>query len=1336
MLLYVNPDLQLVVEQPNNRQPVSKIKISRGHNVPLVVRFCRNGAVYDPTFIQTSGTLTVGRWYKITTYVSGDSFTNIGAASNATNQYFQATGATPTTWSNGSTLKRCDPDGVVFSLRFVVKKRGERDGPSYVSVADGDFTKIGSGTSTQFEGLCDYATAELNALLGVNPPTTSDDEASVELDAELSWVGPEEDSAAIVQQTLRNNLYKGDDEITTSTPVAAIPFVTTSASALLGGEKVLTAGSNITITVGASTVTISAASAGHVIQEEGTPLTQRAALNFVGDNVTATDDSGNSATKVTISGVKRFYVKDYGAVGDGTTDDSEAILDACQAAHALGNSIVEFDGSKVYRVTQLNGAAGPVLYKYPTVSFEGNNCTIKSTHSAAIFGTPYPPATTTVTVDAAAGDQFLTVASAADLQVGDNLFVRWGDLPEDVAEAEDWFFAQVVSISGNVVQIDRPVPAALDVSETTSTNKTLHRMRDGTEYALVDGTFIRNFKIYPASKNDYASSAVEYGTRIICSRNLTVENVTGYHLGCGLTHQFTENCVFRNCSITQSEMRAQASLGVGFGFAEAKNSLIENGFAAACQGNFITAEAKSSVRVSNFLIDNSWGAKTTRSITGISVANPTQITAANHGLQTGYSVYLYGTASTPSLDGLHTVTKIDANNFTVAVNVTVAGSLTNARMARVRAAHNAINNPRAILVNNQRSKIHLDGCTLQGAGSLEVFCDIDYSGLTYANLDINTSEKLKSFPLLGWTGGFLILRGDRFDYRNIRRTTKEEVLTDSMNFAAVSRPSPKGLMIGSWYYLTDATGCTGLVLEAKIAGVVSGTITDPVAGARTSWRAGMWGDDYPGMLDGAHNELLVTGDVTAGTVLRLEYLSVSASVDDLSRAQLEMRPEYGAGVAAFLATPSSANLAAALTDETGTGAAVFATSPTLVTPELGAATATSINGLVVSLGGGAIESNVAIGEQSPLGNNVSGLYNVAVGGLALLQNNTGVGNTAVGYQAAQSGASGSNTSAFGWAALSSVTSGAGNTGIGSRALGSVTTGAGNVALGYYAGYHETGSDSFYVNNQNRSNLSGDRTRSLIYGTFAATAVSQQLTFNVGTITATEAAASFGSIPSPGEIGGATAAAGTFTVVTSGKGSASVPAMAVGYSDVGLAASAATKDLLFITTGSLRGYIHNSGYWYFISATQFTGGCSIHTSAGQLQIGVAGDLGIARNAAGVLEINSNTAGVLRNLTLRNIQVAVLSASYGASYAIDLSTEGYETMTLTGNITFTTSNRVAGRSKTIRLICDGTNRTLTFPAWKWVGAAAPAEITASKTAILTITAFGTADTDIVAAYAVEP
>jgi len=56
---------------------------------------------------------------------------------------------------------------------------------------------------------------------------------------------------------------------------------------------------------------------------------------------------------------------------------------------------------------------------------------------------------------------------------------------------------------------------------------------------------------------------------------------------------------------------------------------------------------------------------------------------------------------------------------------------------------------------------------------------------------------------------------------------------------------------------------------------------------------------------------------------------------------------FGTGVATFLGTPSSANLRTAVTDETGSGALVFATSPTLVTPVLGTPTSGTLSGCTV-----------------------------------------------------------------------------------------------------------------------------------------------------------------------------------------------------------------------------------------------------------------------------------------------------------------------------------------------------------------------------------------------------
>jgi hypothetical protein len=84
------------------------------------------------------------------------------------------------------------------------------------------------------------------------------------------------------------------------------------------------------------------------------------------------------------------------------------------------------------------------------------------------------------------------------------------------------------------------------------------------------------------------------------------------------------------------------------------------------------------------------------------------------------------------------------------------------------------------------------------------------------------------------------------------------------------------------------------------------------------------------------NAKILAGTVSSGGVLATGQVSATQVTGTLPVANGGTGiTSFGSGVATFLGTPSSANLIAAVTDETGTGALVFANSPTLVTPALG-----------------------------------------------------------------------------------------------------------------------------------------------------------------------------------------------------------------------------------------------------------------------------------------------------------------------------------------------------------------------------------------------------------------
>jgi len=455
----------------------------------------------------------------------------------------------------------------------------------------------------------------------------------------------------------------------------------------------------------------------------------------------------------------------------------------------------------------------------------------------------------------------------------------------------------------------------------------------------------------------------------------------------------------------------------------------------------------------------------------------------------------------------------------------------------------------------------------------------------------------------------------------------------------------------------------------------------------------------------------------------------------------------GTGVATWLATPTSANLLAAVTDETGTGSLVFATSPTLITPILGtpqsgnfstgtftwptfnqntsgnAATATLATTATNLAGGaaGSVPYQSAAGTTAMLGAGSNGQVLTLAAGIPSWATPTTGTVTSVGqsFTGGLISVTGSPVTSSGTLALTV----AGTSG-GIPYFSSASTWASSGALTQYGVVYGGGAAGAPV-----ATAAGTTGQILIGNTSAAPSWAALTSSAVTSIT-------FGStgLTPATATQGAVSVAGTLVVGNGGTGVATLTGLAYGNGTSAFTAATAAQVVSVISTTAVTNATNATNATNIAITDDTTTASAVYptwvtTTTGNLPAKTASTKFSFIPSTGYLSVTGLTSPVINNPTVTNyVESVVAIGTVTTTNTIALTNGTVQTATLTASTAcvFTMPTNVAGKSFVLLLkqAAATGNGTATFTSVKWGVAGAPTiTATAGKMDILTFIADGT-------------
>lgn len=293
-----------------------------------------------------------------------------------------------------------------------------------------------------------------------------------------------------------------------------------------------------------------------------------------------------------------FFVGDYGAVGNGTTDDTTAFQDTINAAAVNGGTVV-CDGDKTYRTTNW-------LIAKPLVSLDGQGCTILVDHTSNfVLADSHVNASTRLTADVAAGDNVLHVSSTTGFSVGGLIHYALDEDAGDAAETTYFGFARVLALTSTTLTLDINLPRATSgVTSYSSPTNDWNKIVKSID-APIENVSYKNYNL--VTKNTVSNPAPAIYE--IFTRNVVIKNVKAYNFYSLLYSVFCDNIEVSN-TVVQVDRTMTTRRAVSC--SECTNVLVDNLLVYTYTEDFVViyAEASSFIRATNIKLNNRYSSST------------------------------------------------------------------------------------------------------------------------------------------------------------------------------------------------------------------------------------------------------------------------------------------------------------------------------------------------------------------------------------------------------------------------------------------------------------------------------------------------------------------------------------------------------------------------------------------------------------------------------------------------------------------------------------------------------------------------------------------------------